>query len=62
MLVLTRIINERVVFEDEDGNRIGHITVCAVSGDKVSLGFTFPRSVHIVRAELIERSEKPDRT
>ena len=47
MLVLSRKRNEEVVI----GQDI-HITVLAVRGNKVSLGFTAPNDVAIRRAEL----------
>ena len=48
MLCLSRKINERVIV----GNNLGVVTVLAVQGDKVKLGFDFPREVPVHREEI----------
>lgn len=50
MLVLSRRINEAVVFDGP-----GRVVVVAVQGEKVRLGFVADRSVNIYREEVAER-------
>ncbi len=50
MLVLTRRVGEEIVI---DGNII--VTLVAINGDKVRLGFTAPPSVCVDRREVHER-------
>jgi carbon storage regulator len=50
MLVLTRTVGEQIVI---DGNII--VTVIAVDGNKIRLGFQAPKSVRIDRAEIHQR-------
>jgi carbon storage regulator len=50
MLVLTRTVSEQIVI---DGNIV--VTVTAVDGNKVRLGFEAPKSVRIDRAEVYQR-------
>ncbi len=50
MLVLSRQINERIHI----GNDI-HVTVVAIRGDKVRLGIEAPKSVPILRDEILQR-------
>ncbi|MDA1053899.1 MAG: carbon storage regulator CsrA [Planctomycetota bacterium] len=47
MLVLTRKLNETVIVGDDIV-----VTVLAINGKKVRLGFEAPRSVPIVREEI----------
>ena len=54
MLALSRRVGERVVIGDP-ANPLGVVQVVAVSGDKVRLGFDFPRDVAINREEVAER-------
>ena len=49
MLVLRRKIDETVVIGDEI-----RVTVLAVEGDTVKLGFTAPREIDVMREELYE--------
>jgi carbon storage regulator len=55
MLVLTRKPGERTIIHD----RI-EITVLAVKGDRVVLGFEADASIPIMRSELAERIERED--
>jgi carbon storage regulator len=61
MLVLTRKLNEAVII---DGNI--SVTVVAIRGNQVRLGFTAPQSLGIYRAELCEPTtaakNKPERS
>lgn len=50
MLVLTRKPGEQIVI---GGDII--VTVTAVAGDRVKIGITAPRDVHVVRGELLAR-------
>lgn len=54
MLALSRKVGEKVVIGDPD-NPLGVVQVVAVQGDKVKLGFDFPRDVPINRSELADR-------
>jgi carbon storage regulator CsrA len=47
MLVLTRRIEEEVIIGDDI-----RVTVLAIQGNTVRLGFTAPRSVRVMRLEL----------
>lgn len=53
MLVLTRKENESVVITTESGEEIV-VSVLAVSGQQVRLGFDADESVLIDRAELLD--------
>ena len=56
MLVLTRKIGESVVLPDCGVT----VTVVAVQGDKVRLGFAAPARVVIHREEVWQRLQMPD--
>ena len=49
MLVLSRKIGEQVVIDDNI-----RVTVLAINGQTIRLGFEAPRNVGILRAELAE--------
>ena len=49
MLVLRRKVDETVVIGDEI-----RVTVLAIEGDTVKLGFTAPREIEVMREELYE--------
>ena len=51
MLVLTRKVNQSILIGEDI-----HITILEVDGDKVSIGIDAPRSVKIVRSELLEET------
>ena len=51
MLVLSRKIGESVLIGDHI-----HVTVVAVHGNQVRLGFTAPEDVRILREELVPES------
>jgi carbon storage regulator CsrA len=51
MLVLSRQRDESVVIS-KDGVPIGTVTVADIRGDKVRLGFTFPRELDVDREEI----------
>jgi carbon storage regulator len=53
MLVVSRKINERVFVEMPDG-RLIVVTISAVRGDKVRVGFDAPQDVKILREELFQ--------
>jgi carbon storage regulator len=55
MLVLTRKVGEKIHLGD---NVV--ITVTAISGQQVRLGFTAPPEVAILRNELVVRGEGPE--
>ena len=50
MLVLTRRIEEEIIIGDDI-----RVTVLAIQGNTVRLGFTAPRSVRIMRPEVRAR-------
>jgi carbon storage regulator CsrA len=50
MLVLTRRIDEEIIIGDDI-----RVTVLAIQGNTVRLGFTAPRSVRIMRPEVQAR-------
>ena len=50
MLYLTRKIGESIVINDEI-----EVTVVAIRGKSVKLGFTFPEGASVLRRELFER-------
>jgi len=52
VLVLTRNRDEEVVICDPDGTILGRVTVCKIKGDRVRLGFDFPRSFPVHRNEV----------
>lgn len=54
MLVLARAVNQDVVIGPPE-RPIGIVRVVKIQGDKVRIGFDFPRSVPINRAEVAER-------
>ena len=54
MLILTRKPGESICIGDDIV-----INVVAVSGRQVKLGFGAPKSVNIVRTELIDRERQP---
>jgi len=54
MLVLTRKVGEKIFLGDDVV-----ITVTAIAGQQVRLGFTAPPEVSILRNELLARSEAP---
>jgi carbon storage regulator len=49
MLVLTRRVGEEIVIDD-----LIYISVTAISGNKVRIGVTAPKSVRVVREEIRE--------
>ena len=55
MMMLTRKIGEKIMIGDDVV-----ITVVDISHGKARLGFEAPRSVNILRGELITRKEKQD--
>lgn len=57
MLALTRRVGEEIVVGDPR-NPIGVIRVVEVHGDKVRLGFDFPKDVEINRRELAEAKRR----
>jgi carbon storage regulator len=54
MLVLTRKLGEQIVI----GDRI-RLTVVAIQGNQVRLGFMAPGDVHIQREELLSPAAEP---
>lgn len=56
MLILSRELNEQVLVGDDI-----IVTVVAIRGDRVRLGFTAPDSVHVDRAEHRERIDREGR-
>lgn len=53
MLVLSRFVNEKLIFDLGNGDKI-EIMVTHVTGNKVKLGTTAPDYVAIIRSELLE--------
>ena len=54
MLVLTRKLGESIHIGDNI-----HVTVLAVHGQQVRLGFSAPENVRIIREELTEKDAAP---
>lgn len=57
MLALTRRVGEEIVIGDPD-KPLGLIRVVEVHGDKVRLGFDFPRDTPINRRELADQKQQ----
>lgn len=53
MLVLSRKINERIKIGDDTT-----VTILAITGNVVKIGFDAPGDVRIMRHELLEGSQK----
>ena len=53
MLILSRKIGEQIVMPDQDVI----LTVVAVRGNRVRIGITAPKSVHVLRAELQDTAD-----
>lgn len=53
MLILTRNINESIVLEYSNGNKVT-IEVLDVNGSQVRIGLDAPKEINIVRSELLE--------
>lgn len=60
MLILSRHKGQCVNIDDEKTGLHGRIVVVDIQGDKVRLGFEFPKNVQIVRpdANVKEKKEK----
>ncbi len=56
MLILSRQLDEQVLIGDDI-----IVTVMAIRGDRVRLGFAAPESIHIDRAEHRDRIEREGR-
>ncbi len=56
MLILSRELNEHVLIGDDI-----IVTVVAIRGDRVRLGFTAPDAVHVDRAEHRDRIDREGR-
>ncbi len=56
MLVLSRKLGEQVVIPDCEMT----VTVVAIEGNNVRLGFTAPRNVDVYRQELLQKMLKAD--
>jgi sRNA-binding carbon storage regulator CsrA len=52
MLVLQLCRDQRVIIHADDGRVLGMVTLAAVHGDKVRIGFDFPPTASIVREEI----------
>jgi len=50
MLVLSRRVGEEIIIDDDI-----HVTVVAVSGDKVRIGISAPKEVVVDRSEVHEK-------
>lgn len=53
MLVLSRRLGEQVVIPDCEMT----VTIVAIDGNNVRLGFTAPRNVEVYRQELLEKMQ-----
>jgi carbon storage regulator len=54
MLVLTRKVGEEIIID-----KAIRITIVAIQGDRVRVGFTAPRETRIDRREIHERRSQP---
>jgi carbon storage regulator len=54
MLVLTRKVGEEIIIDDNI-----RVTVVAIRGSQVRLGFTAPPEVQIQREELLQNADEP---
>lgn len=59
MLILTRRPGESITIETPEGRTI-MMTVLAVKGTQVRVGFTADKDVSVVRNELLSRERKGD--
>ena len=58
MLVLSRSRHEEIVFTDSvTGKLLGVVSVVGIRGDKVRLGFDFPKNVNVHRREVQDAIE-----
>ncbi len=57
MLALTRKVGESIEIGDPQ-SPLGTITIVAVHGDKVRLGFELPRTLQVNRSELAEEKRR----
>ena len=57
MLVITRHEDEKTVFYDEDGLKLGTMTVTAIHGKRIQIGLDFRRGVTILRAEVLSPTD-----
>jgi len=55
VLVLSRQLDEAVVLIGPDGVELGRIAVVSIRGDKVRLGFDFPKYIQVHREEVADR-------
>jgi carbon storage regulator CsrA len=58
MLVLSRKLDEKIMLNTEDGQKI-EITVVRIESNKVRIGIEAGQGVTILRSELLERTKKP---
>ncbi len=56
MLVLTRHVNESITIGDSI-----IVTVLAIEGDRIKLGITAPREIHILRQEVYQAIKEQER-
>lgn len=56
MLVLTRHVNESIAIGDSIV-----VTVLAIEGDRIKLGITAPREIHILRQEVFQAIKEQER-
>ena len=49
MLVITVKEDEAVTLYDANGNELGKVSVVSIRGDKVRVGFDFPKEIAIAR-------------
>ena len=54
MLMLTRKVGEEIIIDEEI-----RITIVAIRGNQVRLGFTAPRDTRIDRREIYDRLRRP---
>lgn len=55
MLVLARRRDEELVLFGPDGVELGRIMIVDIRGDRVRLGFQFPGTIGIHRAEVADQ-------
>lgn len=60
MLILTRRSGEAIIATTADGTRIT-VRVVSINGGQIRIGLDAPKSVHIIREELLGTERRDDK-